>query len=341
MTHHVSHGRHRHRRSIVIAGALAAMLTLVSACGGGDETAAGSGAPPEAGAPEVTELTVGVLPIADLAPFYLAISEGFFADEGLDVTAETASGGASQLASMVAGNLDLAYTNYVSAIQAAAQGLPIRIIRENNRSGPQGIYAAPGSGIESPEDLAGKRIAINSLNNVQQLTAEAVLDSHGVDPDSLQFLELPPPEQPAALEKGAVDAAWLVDPFVTQVEQSGAGTRIVSAFEGPTEDFPVAGWTATAEYVQQNPNTVAAFDRALDRAFQLVDEQPEKIAETVPTYTKISPELAGQLATPGLAVHSDLSDLGTVADLMVTYGIIDEAPDMSRVVVGPDELPAG
>ncbi|MGY1703726.1 ABC transporter substrate-binding protein [Geodermatophilus sp. SYSU D00697] len=327
--------RHRTTRALALGVALATALT---ACGGGEPSSEGA-APAQAGAPEQTELTVGVLPLADLAPFYLAIQEGFFEDEGLTVEADVASGGAAQIAGAVAGDIDVVFSNYVSILQAASEGLPLRIIRENNRSGPQGIYVAAGSEVTDPADLAGARIAINSLGNIQELTARAVLESHGVDLDSLTFVELPPADMPAALAEGNVDAAWLVEPFLTQAEQSGVATRVVSAFEGPTENLPVAGWTATAQFVQENPNTVAAFVRAMDQAMSLAVEQPETVTEIIPTYTNISPDVAAQLSQPGLSQTSDLSDFGTLADLMVEHGLMEEGLDLDEVVVEAEELP--
>ncbi|WP_324278182.1 ABC transporter substrate-binding protein [Blastococcus brunescens] len=243
------------------------------------------------------------------------------------------------MAGAVAGEIDIVFSNYVSILQAAGEGLPLRIIRENNRSGPQGIYVPTGSPITGPADLAGASIAINSLGNIQELTARAVLESHGVDPAGLSFVELPPPEMPAALEQGHVDAAWMVEPFLTQVEQRGTATRVVSAFEGPTENLPVAGWTVTQQFLQENPNTVAAFVRAMDAAMTMAVEQPETVTEIIPTYTEISPELAAQLSTPGLAENSDLSDFGTLAELMVEYGLIEDGLDLEEVTVDADELP--
>ncbi|MFW3168814.1 ABC transporter substrate-binding protein [Geodermatophilus sp. CPCC 206100] len=328
-----------HRTSRVLA-LLVALATTLTACGGGGDAAPGTGAAAEPGAPEQTELTVGVLPLADLAPFYLAINEGLFEEQGLTVQADVASGGAAQIAASVAGDLDLVFSNYVSLLQAAAEGLPMRIVRENNRSGPQGIYAATGSGIDAPADLAGKRIAINSLGNIQELTARAVLESHGVDLDSLTFVELPPPDMPAALAQGNVDAAWMVEPFLTEVEQAGDAGRVVGAFEGPTENLPVAGWATTAQFVQENPNTVAAFVRALDEAMALAADDPGLVAEVIPTYTEISPEVAAQLAPAGLSVTSDLSDFGALADLMVEHGLIEEGSlEIDEVVVTAEELP--
>jgi NitT/TauT family transport system substrate-binding protein len=315
-----------------MAGAILVMC-LLAACGGDGSQ------PEEAGGK--TSLTVGVMATADLAPMYMARKRGLFADEGLTVEPIVAAGGATQIASMVAGDIDITYSNYVSVLEAAKKGLPLRIIRENNRSGPQGIYAMADSGIAKPADLAGTKIAVNSLGNIQELTARAVLQSYGVDPSTLTFVELPPPDMLSALEQRNVDAAWLVEPFVTLASQTSDVARVVSAFEGPTENLPVAGWTATEQFVQENPEAVAAFVRAMDRAMSRAQAHPKALEQTIPGYTDISPGLARQLTEPGLATRSDLSDLDDLEALMVEHGIIDGRLDLDQVVVRDDELPRG
>lgn len=308
--------------------------TVLAACGGDDSSA-------EPGQDEKTSLTVGVMAIADLAPLYMAKNDGLFEAEGLTVEPVVAAGGAAQIASMVAGNIDITYSNFVSILEAAKKGLPLRIIRENNRSGPQGIYSRSDSGITEPTDLEGKKVAVNSLGNIQELTARAVLESHGVDPATLEFVELPPPDMLSSLEQGHVDAAWLVEPFVTLASQDSEFTRVVSAFEGPTEDLPVAGWTATEQFIQENPDAVSKFVRAMDQAMEKSLANPDALQQTIPTYTDISPELARQLARPGLAKQSDLSDLDTLEELMIEHGIIDEGLDLEQVVVQTGELSQG
>jgi len=324
-------GRGPGRRTAGIAGVFLAMC-LLAACGGDESQPESPGGK--------TSLMVGVMATADLAPLYMARKDGLFAAEGLIVEPVVASGGAAQIASMVAGDIDITYSNYVSVLEAAKKGLPLRIIRENNRSGPQGIYAM-ADGISKPAELAGKKIAVNSLGNIQELTARAVLQSYGVDPSTLTFVELPPPEMLSALERGDVDAAWLVEPFVTLASQTSDVARVVSAFEGPTENLPVAGWTATEQFVQENPDEVAAFVRAMDQAMSRAQAHPKALEQTIPTYTDISAGLAHRLSEPVLATRSDLSDLDELEALMVEHGIIDARLDLDQVVVHGDELPRG
>jgi NitT/TauT family transport system substrate-binding protein len=325
-------------RSLALAATLLA-TTVLAACGGGESDDGESSAQP--GKPEKASISVGVLPLADLAPFYIAIEEGLFKAEGLTVKPKVASAGAAQIAQTVSGDLDITFSNHVSILQAAQKGLPLRVLRENNRAGPQGIYALADSGIERPRDLAGKRIAINSVRNVQELTARAVLESRGVDPASLKFLELEPPEMQEALEQGNVDAAWLVEPFLTRATRTADVKRVVGAFEGPTRNLPVAGWTTTERFVQENPNTAAAFVRAMDAGMRRAVAKPDAVERIIPSYTEIPPALARRLTKPGLAEKSDLRDLKRLQELMLKYRLLEEGVNLDEVIVGSDELPRG
>ncbi len=321
---------HLNRPTKGLAALLAATGLMVSAAACGTQDQEGSG---------TTHIDVGVLAFADVAPFYIAQEEGLFKKEGLTVKANETLSGAAQIPSMVSGEIDINYGSYVSLFQAIEKGLPLHVIRENNRPGSQGIFVGPDSDVEKPVDLAGKTIAVNSHGSIQDLTSKAVLESHGVDPKTLKFVEVPPSEMVAALDAGNVDAAWLVEPFVTMATSSQY-KKIVSAWEGPTKNFPVAGWATTEKFVKENPKAAAAFIRAMDAALEMVVENPEMIAKVVPTYTKITEDVAAKLAedTSAFAVKNDLSDLDVVSSLMQQYGLIEKPIDVKSVWVEPSEL---
>ncbi len=124
--------------------------------------------------------------------------------------------------------------------------------------------AKKDSPIKSAADLKGKKIAVNTFNNLSQLTAEVQMRVAGVTATQDQFVEKPYPDMPAALENGQVDAAAMVEPFITVASKAGA--RIVTdQMTGPTEDFPVAGWLTTESIANKYPKTLAAFQRALGK----------------------------------------------------------------------------
>jgi NitT/TauT family transport system substrate-binding protein len=314
----------------------AALCTLsLAACGGSDDEATATSGGGD-GAPETTELTVGVQAFAEVAALYVAVDEGLFEEEGLTVTPQVGTGGGAGLvAGLVSGDLDFAYTNYVSVVQAASEGLPLKMVRENDRPGPQALFSLPTSGIATPADLEGKKVAINGLGNIMELTTRAALDENDVDPDSVDFVELPPPDMLAALDAGNVDAAWLAEPFVTIAGSKGL-VEVLDVFSGSTEDLPVAGWAASTPFAQENPNTVAAFTRAMDAAMQMVDEDPSLVATIVPTYTALTPEVAAQLNPINFAVESNLADISQVEELMRTYGFIEDEVDVDELIAQQD-----
>lgn len=336
------------------------LALLAAACGGGDDAAeeatgeatpAGTGdgtgeatgdatddeSPTEAaaGEPEVTDLAVGQLPVVDVAPLQLAISEGYFEDEGLTVATENAQGGAALVPALVSGELDLIFSNYVSLFLAEREGLGLRVVAEANRAAPgfSSVSVLPDSPIQSAADLAGATIAVNTLNNIGSLSINAVLESEGVDTSGIQYLEVPFPDMGATLERGDVDAIWVVQPFTSAVANTLDARSVIDPFSGPIDGLPVAGYAVTAEFAEENPNTVAAFQRALERATEEIAGNPDAVAEVLPTYTQLTPEAAAGLDLPEYVAVPDAEELQRVADLMAEGGVLPEPLDVDSIVV--------
>ncbi|MGC5617427.1 ABC transporter substrate-binding protein [Georgenia sp. Z1491] len=323
------------RTASTIAVLAATAALVLAACG--DEDAGGSAdaeTPSEGADDALQQVTVGVQPFAELAPFYIAIEEGLFAEHGIEVEPFPASQGAELITAMVAGDVPIIYANHFSSLTAVDQGLDVQIFRENDRGESQALYVLPDSEFQEPEDFEGASIAVSGLGNVMEMTARAVLEHHGVDLSTVEFVELPPPNMQAALEQGQVDAAWLVEPFISFASQAGA-VPAVSAFEGPTENAPVAGWATTSAYFGESPEVVAGFAAAIDEAMQIVAEDPEAVADIIPTYTEMSAEVAASLSPIGYAIESDLSDLSVVEELLLQYDVIGGSVDLGSLVLDP------
>lgn len=322
------HTRPLRGRKALIAIAALSVTALLSACTTSvdDQTAEKN----DAG---LIPINVGIIPFAELAAFYIGIDQGFFEDEGLDVEVLQLNGGGAVITALSAGDLDFAYSNYVSVLQAASKGLPVSLIRENDRPGAQALYVMPDSGITSAKDLVGKRVAVNSLKNIMELTTRAALKNAGVDPDSVEYVEIPPAEMSAALDNNQVDAAWLVEPFVTLATENLGVQVAVEVFEGETADLPVAGWATTPAFAQENPDAVEAFVRALDKASALAAENPELVQEIIPTYSQITPELAARMSPINFVPKSDLSSLELLQDLMIEFGYYTEPVPLDSLII--------
>ena len=312
--------------------ALALLLLLLAACGAPATSPVASGND----GPEQAEITVGVLPIADVAPVYLAVDRGLFADEGLTVTVELVQGGAAAIPSLVAGELDVSYGNWVSFLLANQEGIELRAVAAGVAAAPgfTELLALPDSGLGAdPAALAGTTIAVNTLNNIGELAIRSTLEANGVDPDDVQLVEIPFPDMGAALERGDVDVIWASEPVPTVVKRDLGAVTVADSFIGEMEEFPVAGYQATAEFLADNPRTIAAFQRAMAAAVEIIANEPEALTEVLLGYTNLEAEVVGELSLPSYQTVLDAATLARVRDYLVEFSMLEDGLDVEALVV--------
>ncbi|MFI7676122.1 ABC transporter substrate-binding protein [Actinophytocola sp. NPDC049390] len=324
-----------------MATLLAASLTAGCGLFGGSDEAEGSGdnAAAASGPLEKTTLKVGVMIGIDCAGAQLALLNDAFADEGLEVEPITIQSGALAIPSLVSGEFDITFGNWVSFIKAQAAGnVDMKFIGESYLSTPNSnfsVIAGKDSQIDSPKDLEGKKIAVNAKGNINELLLRAVLDANDVDFNKIKdnLVEMPFPNMAAAIKNGQIDAAATIDPFVTAAQKE-IGAKIVFDMTGagPTENFPLSGFATKREFAEQNPNTIAAFQRALLKGQQLAADR-KNVEEALPKFAKMDPETAAIVKIGQFPTTIDPKRVQRVADLLVTYDMLDKKLDVEPLVV--------
>ena len=320
------------RRTVAVL--VTAPLMLVAACGGDEEPATTPGG---GGGTGVEPVSVGVIPIVDVAPIYLGVEQGFFEECGLDVNLETGQGGAAIVPAVVSGQSEFGFSNITSLLLAASEGLPLQVVSNGVAStGEQGedfgaVIASPDSGITGAADLAGRTVAVNTLNNIGTTTVRESVRAAGGDPDSIQFVELPFPEMPAALEQGNVDAAWVVEPFLALGTDQGAQV-VTSNFVDTAEDLTVAAYFTSKQYAQENPEAVECFSSAMEQSLQYAQENPDAVRDILGEYTEIDPAIAEEMTLPAWPAEINRDSVQTLSDLAVEDGLLDEAPDLDALL---------
>lgn len=320
----------RARRRTMSTTRLAALAVLTTAC-------ATPSAPAASGdAPEIADLTVGTLPIVDVAPIHIAIQEGLFAAEGLTVSVEVVAGGAAAIPALVGGDLDVAYGAWPSFLIANRQGLELRAVADGTaaRPGFTQLLAMPGSGLEgNPAGMAGKRIAVNTLGNLGELAVRSALVDAGLNADAAQLVEIGFPEMTAALERGDVDVIWASEPVATIAREQAGAVLVVDSYVGDMGGFPVAGYQSSARFAETHPRTVAAFQRALEAAVDRIHDDPGLVARIAPEFTNLAPELTDQIALPEFRARLDPADLERVHDYLLEFGLLDAPVEVGELVV--------
>jgi NitT/TauT family transport system substrate-binding protein len=328
-------------RTALAALGTAVLFTAVAGCSalGGSNAPAESNGGGGAGGIEHADLKIGVLPIVDVAAIQQAQAAGYFKAEGLNVTLVPVNSGAEAVPKLISGDLDMTWTNWTSVIAASqtkiASGVgDLRALNASYQAAPGSflILTRPENNIKSPQDLVGKKIAINAPGSITELIAKSALQSNGVDPASVTYPPIAFPDMPNALATHQVDATVVLEPFLTTEEQAGA-TTVLDAASGPTSEIPIAGVTTTGNFVKDNPNTVAAFQRAIDKAQAEVADR-SVVEKLLPTYTKITPDVAPLLNIGTWPATIDATRLQRVADLMTQFGLLQGNFDVKPLLAG-------
>ncbi|NKX54717.1 ABC transporter substrate-binding protein [Arthrobacter mobilis] len=322
-------------RKLSAALGLVAVLAL-TACGGGSPSG-GETEPAAGGSPGLTPVNVGVIPIVDVAPIYLGVKEGIFEAEGLDVELTQAQGGAAIVPAITNGQMDFGFSNVTSLIIARSKGLPLKMMASGSSStGDQdadfaAVMVKPDSGIKEIKDLVGKKIAVNTLNNISDSTISAAVEEAGGDPKQIDFVEMPFPDMRAALEQDNVDAIAAVEPFVTMAKGDGA-VPVFSNYAHPVDDLTVAVYFTSEQFAQQNPEVTEAFVTAMKKSQAFAEENPDKVRAILPEYTQLDPSVIKDLTLPKFAQEVNADSIETIADISLKNGLIEEKPDMQALL---------
>jgi NitT/TauT family transport system substrate-binding protein len=323
-----------------LAGALGlgGAVVLLGACGDDDDDGGTSGASTTAAPRELTTASLGLLPITDVAPLFLASDRGTFADHGLEIETTFAAGGAVILPSVESGEFDIGYSNIVSLLLLQSRGGSFKILAGGGltATGDDTDYhemiVLDDSPLASMADLGGKKVAINTLKNALEIVTRESVDQAGGDQGSIQFVEIPFPDMTAALQAGQVDAILLNEPFKTVLQQDGGVRTIGQPFVDAAPGEVLAFYFVKADNAGEDYAT--GFADAMTEANAFAAGNEDAVRGIIPDYTEVSPEIAAEVVLPVFVEDSvRRSSLEVYAELMAKYELVEEPPDVDALLL--------
>ena len=321
------------RRGWLVALGIAAAL-VAGGCGDDEEETGGGGGGEQA---ETTKLTVGVIPIADVAPLYLGIKQGFFEEQNLEIEPQLAEGGAAIAPAVLSGDFQIGFSNTVSLLIAASKELPVTIISQGVLGGKTeeeawaDLLVLKDGPIKEPKDLEGKTIAVNTLSNICEVTIRKSLSDMGVDDSTLKWAEVPFPDMNAALEAERVDGACVVEPFVSQ-GKAGKAVGIDPFYVNTAPDLTVATYFTSKQYAAENPEIVEAFVTAMEQSLDYAQQNPDAVRQILLEYTQIPPEAVENIKLPQWRQDITTDTVELLSQLSLEYGLIESEPDLGELI---------
>jgi NitT/TauT family transport system substrate-binding protein len=316
-------------------GVTAAGLAACSSGSTSSGAASGSG-------PEKTTVTVDVTDSPDAGPLWIAQNDGFFKQQGLTVQINYVPGTSAAFPAQAAHTVDFAEQNYVSFFsenQTKPQ-LGLRVIAPDEQAAPNTnvIMVPKNSPIKTAADLKGKKVAFPAPGvNLSNLGVEEEMQRYGIKPvTDFNDVIVGFPSMMAALKNGAVDAAFAIPPFITVMETQIGAHQLVDLMTGPLNDIPSTGWTTTTYEEQHYPKTVAAFQRAIMEAQQVVASKPNQVRALLPgKVPNMTAKLANMIAMQTYVSTLSETSIQRVASVMEQFGLLAPKVNVSQLITQP------
>ena len=266
----------------ILALLLAVLMTvpILCACGARDATVV-----------RLSEVTHSVF----YAPQYVAMSQGFFEQEGLRIELTNGGGADKVMTAVVSGQSDIGLAGPEASIYVYNQGKadhPQIIAQLTKRDGS--FLVGRTDGEFSWDDLRGKTVIGGRKGGVPEMTLEYVMRQHGLTPGvdvtvntSVQFNMMA-----GAFTGGQGDYVTLFEPAATEVASSGQG-YILCSIGAESGDIPYTAYFASQSYTEAHSDVIAAFCRAIARALDWVDTHTDR---------EVAQAIIGQFPDTDLAV---------------------------------------
>ncbi len=318
---------------LILALAAVMAVTVMAACEAEEPTA--TPVPPTP-TPEVddTPIRVGLLPIIDSVPFYLAEEEGLFEAAGLNVTLETFSSALDRNAALESGAIDGQLADLIATGLINGEQHNVSIVKTTYRATGDvamiALVAGADSGIESPADLEGRSVGI-STNSLIEYHLDLYLDEAGLDRDAVEKTEVAAiPVRMELLSQGQLDAAVLPEPLITLAVNAG-GTVIL---DDRQSRLGMSVLEFNVEYLADHEANVKKFLAVHEEAVQRINANPDEYAYLLPAKARLPEFLVGIFNVPPFPSNDvpTAAETQQASDWLLEKGLIDQAREYSHWV---------
>ena len=268
------------RQFLAVAGGAAA-TTALAACGG---TASEQGAA-EGGsdAAETTKVSfvLDYTPNTNHTGLYVALDQGYFADEGLEVEiVQPPEDGADALIGAGGANLGISYQDYIANNLASDQPMPYSAVAAVIQHNTSGIMSRAEDGITHPAAMEGHTYATWNMP-VEQATVRQCVEADGGNWDNVELVPYETDDDVAGLRANMYDTVWVYEAWAVQnaIVQDVDVNYFSFISVDPVFDYYTPVIAANDDFAKENPEVVKAFLRAVKKGYEYAVENPDAAAD--------------------------------------------------------------
>lgn len=297
------------------------LFAVLFACGGEDD-------PSER---QFDRVRVGIIPIAEVAPLFVGIEEGMFMERGIKLELLRMAGGAEILPGVGTGSIDIGFSNVVSLI-----------LFNDNRQGDYRAFV--GGTYETPEHVnhalvaaddsvagegvswEGRTVAVNTRNNIEELMLRRYFRRNDIDPSTVTVRAVPFPAMDAAIGRGDVDVASMVEPFITLATEKGRSIVDHQYRTDTADTVVVATYVTRRQWLRDNPDLAKRFRAAFREATAFVNDpsHQREVRSMISQHTRMSSSVARGIGLPWMRGCMDPQALRRIVALVEREEWIDQ-----------------
>ncbi|MBT9646031.1 PhnD/SsuA/transferrin family substrate-binding protein [Roseburia inulinivorans] len=216
-----------------------------------------------------------------------AIDNGYFEEENLEVELVQFTSGATELAAMASGDIDIGYLGVGAHVFAPQGQCTILALDSTDLSGE--IMVRADSGIKSVEDLKGKNVAI-SAGTTSELVLSMALKLNGMEKTDVNMINMDASGKVTAFMSGQIDAISIEAPYTDQI-RTDMGEENVVTISGSKDFLPDAvftnSWVTTNKFLEGNEEVIVRFLKAwlkgTEDRYNNMEDTVQKVADFINT----------------------------------------------------------
>jgi NitT/TauT family transport system substrate-binding protein len=291
--------------------------------------------------PAPANVRVANIPVTNYTPLLVGREKGFFAEENLNVTWTPIAQGAVAVEAVFGGSAEIGGSSIFEPLVARGNGLDLVFVAASTRirsTAPDNsaLIVRANDAIRGAKDLAGKKISAGLLNSVNHVHMLEWLRKNGVDPQTVQFLEIPFPQMADALFRNRLDAVWNVEPFVTFMMKTGNARVIAYPYQENIPRMDITCYMAKESWVRANPDVARRFKRAIEKASDyLIKASKEERDGWVAKFSGVKPDVVAEMNLPEFATGFNVPSLRANLDLAIRHKMVAKPFDIGVMLWNP------
>ena len=284
------------------------------------------------------KLKIACTATSDCASAMVARDEGIFAKHGLDADVSLIAINTTIPPAIVSDSIQIGGPTAPVFLQAVGGGLDLvgiagASIMDPVSAGAIAAVARTGVTINEPKDFVGKKVGAPGIGAFLHVLFVKWLIEKGVDPKSVNFVEVTFPTMNDALKSGSVDAVLTGEPFITRIKTAGNGDVAARYVADLGRTDPIISYVSTRSFAEQHPDVVKAFRASIEEAAPIVNSDRDKASQSIAKFTKMPIDLV-RLNRPDVS-QPELkgSDFAWWVETMKQQNMLQAPIDLDKLVL--------